>query len=131
MNLFENLQLYDDNTMKNYTEMARVGITDDDYEVYVNTNDSGKIPHFHYRKAKNWNEFHTCIQIQAPNYFHHGNKQDILNSKQKKELIDFLKAKPRNKRYETHWEYLVSMWNDNNSDIIIDEEILMPNYDLL
>lgn len=51
MDLFENLQMFNDGTMKDYTEMARVGITDDDYEIYINTNDGGKIPHFHYRKA--------------------------------------------------------------------------------
>lgn len=39
MDLFENLQMFNDGTMKDYTEMARVGITDDDYEIYINTND--------------------------------------------------------------------------------------------
>ena len=29
--------------------MARVGSTSDKYEIYVNTNDGGKFPHFHYR----------------------------------------------------------------------------------
>ena len=32
--------------------MARVGFTPDRYEIYVNTNDSGKFPHFHYRDLK-------------------------------------------------------------------------------
>lgn len=131
MDLSENLQMFNDGTMKDYTEMARVGITDDDYEIYINTNDGGKIPHFHYRKANDWKAFHTCIMIEKPEYFHHGSKQDVLNSKQKKELVEFLNAKPKNKRYETHWEYLVSMWNDNNSDVEIDETIQMPDYQQL
>lgn len=131
MDLFENLQIFNDGTMKDYTEMARVGITDDDYEIYINTNDGGKIPHFHYRKAKNWNEFHTCIMIEKADYFHHGSKQDILNSKQKKELVEFLANKPKSKRYQTNWELLVEMWNLNNSDVEIDEDIIIPDYQQL
>ena len=128
MNLFENLQRYTDASMKDFTEMARVGITDDNYEIYVNTNDSGKIPHFHYRKANDWVAFHTCIKIEKAEYFHHGNNQDILNSKQKKELVEFLKDKPKSKRYETNWDLLVEMWNLNNSDVEIDEGVEMPDY---
>ena len=42
--LFENLQKMHE-TQQELLEMARVGFTDDDYEVYVNTDDPGKIPH--------------------------------------------------------------------------------------
>lgn len=35
--------------VKDIYEMARVGFTSDSFEVYVNTNDSGDTPHFHYR----------------------------------------------------------------------------------
>ncbi len=128
MNLFENLQRYADASMKDFTEIARVGITDDDYEIYVNANDPGKIPHFHYRKANDWAAFHTCIKIEKAEYFHHGNKQDVLNSKQKKELVEFLKDKPKSKRYETNWDLLVEMWNLNNSDVEINEDVEMPDY---
>ena len=131
MNLYENLQIYNDGTFKDYTEMARIGFTNDNYEIYINTDDPGKTAHFHYRKAKDWKAFHTCIQIEKAKYFHHGNKQDVLNSKQKKELVNFLQAESKNKRFKTNWEYLVSMWNDNNSDVIIDENIEMPDYNLL
>ena len=31
-------------------EIARIGFTDDEYEIYVVTDDNGKIPHFHYLK---------------------------------------------------------------------------------
>lgn len=122
------MQMYDDGTMKDYTEMARIGITSNDYEIYINVDDTGIKPHFHYRKVNDWHAFHTCIMIEKPDYFHHGNKQDILNSKQKKELIEFLNSKSKNKRYESNWEYLVSMWNDNNSDVIIDESMEIPDY---
>ncbi len=50
-------------------EMARVGKYGI-FDVYVHTDDKGKIPHFHI-----WNEetrgqkFHTCIQLLEPKYF--------------------------------------------------------------
>lgn len=124
-------KIYSDGTMTDHTELARVGFTDDDYEIYVNTDDTGKIPHFHYIKAHEWNAFHTSIRIDKAKYFHHGTKQDILNSKQKKELVNFLQAESKNKRFKTNWEYLVSIWNDNNSDTVIDENIEIPDYDPL
>ena len=67
----------------NLTEMARIGFTDDMYEIYINTDDPGNIPHFHYRKANKWSEFHTCIKIASAEYFHHTGKEDVLNSKQR------------------------------------------------
>lgn len=110
-------------------EMARVGFIDGDYEVYIHTDDPGNIPHFHIWDTETRGQnFHTCIKIAAPEYFHHTGKEDFLNSKLKKALIIFLQAKSKNKRYNTNWEYLVSMWNDNNSSINIPEDIIMPDY---
>ena len=77
----------------NLTEMARIGFTDDMYEIYINTDDPGNIPHFHYRKANEWDKFHTCIKIATAEYFHHTGKEDVLNSKQRKELVKFLSSK--------------------------------------
>lgn len=34
-------KIYSDGTMTDYTELARVGFTDDDYEIYINTDDIG------------------------------------------------------------------------------------------
>jgi len=124
---------YEDETTKNLTEMARVGFTDDDYEIYVNTNDSGKIPHFHYRDSTDWNSFHTCIKMRSSEYFHHGNKQNILNNKQRKILVEFLSSVTVIKNFNglTNWQVMLSLWNMNNSDVTIDENFEMPNYLLL
>ena len=109
-------------------EMARVGFFDE-YEIYIHTDDPGNIPHFHIWDAETkGNKYHTCIRIDKPEYFHHTGKEDTLNSKDKKDLVKFLNSKPKNKRYNTNWEYLVSMWNDNNSKINVDEDIEMPDY---
>lgn len=34
---------------KNLLEMSRIGFTNDGFEVYINTDDEGNYPHFHYR----------------------------------------------------------------------------------
>ena len=114
--------------LKPLWEMARVGFFDE-YEIYIHTDDPGNIPHFHIWDAETrGNKYHTCIRIDKPKYFHHTGKEDILNSRDKRDLIEFLNSKPRNKRYDTNWEYLVSMWNDNNSKINVAEDIEMPDY---
>lgn len=40
-------------------------------------------------------------------------------------------SESKNKRFKTNWEYLISIWNDNNSDTAIDENIEIPDYNLL
>ena len=110
------------------TEMARIGFTNDSHEIYVNTDDAGNIPHFHYRKRGSWDE-HTCICLESAEYFHHGDKQTILSLKQRKELVNFLNDKPiKAQRYNTNWEYLLDAWNMNNSSVEVDPNLSMPNY---
>lgn len=111
-------------------EMARVGFINDEYEVYIHTDDPGNVPHFHIWDAETrGHKFHTCIRIESPEYFHHTGKEDYLNSSMRKELIKFLKSKPTKlKRYDTNWEVVVDMWNANNSKMNIPEDIPMPYY---
>lgn len=89
--------------------MSRVGFTDDMYEVYVNTDDGGNIPHFHYRLKNNWNKFHTCIRLDKPEYFHHTGKEGVLSSNQLKKLIKFLHEPVASNKYSsmfTNWELI-------------------------
>ena len=65
------------------------------YLIYVNSNDSSYIPHFHMvdknsRGKDKKKGFHTCIRIDKPEYFNHEGKEDRLNSGQIKELVKFL-----------------------------------------
>lgn len=123
------------NNLKKLEEMAvRVGITSKNYLVYVNTDDGGNIPHFHYvdeatRGKDSKKGFHTCIKLEVPEYFNHEGKEDKLSSKQKKELNEFLR-KPfdRPKFQGTNWDYIVMIWNMNNSDKNIDEDQEIPDY---
>lgn len=131
-----------------YLEMARIGYiplvvgsVKREYEVYVNTNDSGKIPHFHVRLKADWSKFHTCVCFMAedgnPAYFHHGTKQDVLSAPLKKELVKLFRAQTRVNRadkavYVTNWELACLDWNRNNSDVMIPEHLMilenMPDY---
>ena len=111
-------------------EMARVGFINDEYEVYIHTDDPGNIPHFHIWDAETRGQkFYTCIRIESPEYFHHTGKEDYLNSSMRKELIKFLKSKPTKlKRYNTNWEVVIDMWNANNSKANVPDDLPMPDY---
>ena len=111
--------------------MARVGYVDS-YEIYVNTNDGGELPHFHMRDPSDWDKFHTCILITEAKYFLHAGKEDTLNSKQRKALQAFMEALVGNKKYvdkfRNNWELVCFLWELNNSDAIISDDATMPDY---
>lgn len=141
-------EFVDENASKKYNsddalfEMASVGYfggkdsnnfsVPQKLKVFVNGSE-GPIPHFHiWDNATNGQKFHTCICINEVMYFSHNGKEDKLSQRQKQQLMEFLNATPQNKRYRTHWEYICSMWNDNNStQPHVDEESVVPDYTLL
>jgi len=127
MELFDNLQKLE--------EMARLGFIKDkqgkknEYEVYLYTNDPGKIAHFHMRDVEtNGQKFNTYIEIEKAEYFHHEGKEDVLNSIQKQNLINFLNEKNSKFFDLTNYQVMIKFWNINNSDVEIDEETEIPNY---
>lgn len=100
------------------------------FKVFVNGGE-GNIPHMHiWDDDTDGERFHTCVCLNEIEYFHHSGKEDILSKKQKEALVDFLKSEcSKNKRYKTNWEYLLSMWNDNNVDKIhVDEYADLLDY---
>lgn len=113
-----------------YLEMARVGTTENNLDIIIRTDDPGKIPHFHIIDKSDDKDNEGCIKILVPEYFDHGSKNMHLNSSQRKELVRFLRSKHK-KLNITNWEYLIILWNDNNSDVIIDDELEMPDYSKL
>ena len=107
-------------------EMAQIG-TFNKYTIIVWTNDSGNIPHFHIvDSSTRGEEFHTCIKIEKPEYFHHTGKVDVLNSKERKSLVDFLKN-PIDEDI-SNWEFLIMTWNSNNLNKKLSKKIPMPDY---
>ena len=77
-------------TDKMLMEMASIGDLDNKLTIIIRMNDPGNIPHFHIvDKQTLGNKFHTCIKIETAEYFHHTGKEDVLNSKQRKLLVNY------------------------------------------
>lgn len=115
--------LHNDNVAN---EMAQIG-TFSKYTIIVWTNDPGNIPHFHIVDSSTRGEkFHTCLKIESPEYFHHSGKEDILNNKERKELLKFLNSK--DKWGEQNWIVLLKEWDRNNSNSYIDINQVIPDY---
>ncbi len=99
--------------------------------VYVNTDDSGREPHFHISNAG----FHSAIKIEtAEYYFHEGRRCDALDEsrtdelceKQKKVLMKFFEGKTD--IHLTKWYRVVDSWNRNNDDNRNDLFLYVPDY---
>lgn len=124
-----NVFTFDEYTLENgIFEMACCGHTIDGLFIIVFTNDPGNIPHFHVFNNQNPKKttLNACIKIETPEYFKHGNHTDILNGKQMKSLIKFLNSK--RKENKTWWQHLLELWNDNNSNYEIPEDLPIPDY---
>ena len=115
-------------------EMARIGWipigSTKGAEVYVRTDDSGKVPHFHIRKYGKNNKFEweTCVKFEEAEYFLHGKYKDRLSSHLKHALNDMLKENNPKDPGRTYWQTAVNAWNMNNSDIELDVDIKQPDY---
>ena len=78
----------------------------------------GPIPHFHiFSRDK---KFNTCIRIYENFYFSHGGKyKDIFNSKQCKQLNEYLKQDYTKGRVKiTIWDEIIFSWYILNPDCI-------------
>ena len=97
-------------------EIARVGQIDD-LEVCIYNREGSNVPHLHIRDyATMGREFDACVKLESPEYFDHGCHTDILSTKQKHQLNDFMNEAPAKGVFRTNYEKAVYMWNDNNSD---------------
>ena len=104
--------------------MSRVGYTQDRIEILIYTDDTGMIPHFHFKSRDGLD---GCIRLDKPEYFIHGHHTSILNTKQIRSIVKFLKS-PYKNRGISNWEHLIDSWNDNNSKFEFPEDYLMPDY---
>ncbi len=93
-------------------------------QVYVYSNE-GPIPHFHLI-AKDGNE--ACICIYEPLYFNHGRKTMRLNSKQRKELNNWLNELNINNEKISNWEYINIVWEVENGKDYIPKNATKPDY---
>lgn len=115
------------NEIYTLNEMARIGFVKD-LEIYVRTNDAGKVPHFHIcDRETNGDKFHTCVRLDKAEYFHHTGKTDVLNSQQRKALVEFMSTQCKYGLF-SNWSFTLMLWNANNSDVEIDLDAPMPDY---
>jgi hypothetical protein len=99
----------------------RKGGENTDFKVQLGENEGENIPHFHLDNGEiGKKQKKTAIRIDMPYYFLHGDKTYILNSKERKNLIAWLNAKPIYKKGnegengelpKNNWENLRNMWN--------------------
>ena len=104
--------------------------------LYVDTNDSGEKPHFHirnYRSGTNNNYgFLTGIEFQRPAYFHQQSANDVLDDEEKVALNEFFNMVVDRKNFKeagiTVWDMCCILWNWNNPDNELSDELEMPDY---
>lgn len=84
-----------DEELQPLQEMARIGNVGN-YEIFVYSGECS-IPHFHFKNAKTGEE--GCLKILESDYFKHGKYQAELNSKERKEIFNFLKDNARDEIY--------------------------------
>ena len=106
--IFDNVILEEE---LNRLSMSNIG----ELKVLVYSNE-GPIRHFHLKSSSsNWE---TCIELLKPKYFHHGKNNKILNSKQCRELDDFMRSPCSFNENQTNWEMALSLWNIGNRKYI-------------
>jgi hypothetical protein len=105
---------------------SRIGLCK--INVYSN---EGQKPHFHLYKLNGNDEFETCICIYSNNYFSHGGKYTSkLNSKQCKELNDWLKNPNKTYPNLSNWEAIVYEWERGNGGKKFKNKVsVQPDYD--
>ena len=111
-------------------DCSRIGYTEDGFEIFIGTDDPGRIPHFHYRNADR--SVNTSIQIMKAEYFFLGKYRGYLSREQRLNLQKFMLSSPDGCSFQncSMWEYIVEVWNMNNdSGVRIDlNGIKQPDY---
>lgn len=127
--LVDNVYTHKNSPHTSLLEMAEVGRFSS-YRVSIYGGE-GPIPHFHfYNKDPNRG---GCIRLDKPEYFVHGNHNEKLSSKERKNMIEWLQSphKSFGKYGLTNWHVICIYWDDNNQDYLFDKDAEMPDYILL
>ena len=123
-------------------EIARIGYfgENDEYEIYVKTDDEETIPHFHIRDTETKGErFETCVCFETNRYCLHGIYKDVLTSEQQALLKDYMESLSLYKLYSLplvrNYEWAADMWNLNNEATQValhydsGDDVIIPDYD--
>ncbi len=113
-------------------EMAKICTLDDSsIEIFVNSDDGGKIPHFHVWKKLGGrrHEWEVCIKFESAEYFTHGKYKGTVPTKIAKEIDKTLRQKDTKDKYgRTNWDIAIEEWNRNNSDVTLPDDLVQPDY---
>ena len=119
------------------TDVARVGFfsvnNTSRWEVYIRTDDSCQVPHFHVRNLFDVS-VDIAITLHGVNYYPHDNSIGRMTHDELYCLSDFMEGPCKSTRFDNNYEYAVSLWNLNNKEqyeIDIDEEhneVFIPDY---
>lgn len=109
-------------------EMARVG-NFGEYRIYVYSGERN-IAHFHFINRHTGAE--GCIKILTNEYYQHGGHNATLNSRERKELVKFLKATSKQGSAWTNYQAICFAWNICNDNYMLpgdSSKIKMPDYE--
>ena len=111
-----------------------------EFNVQLGESEGENIPHFHLDNGEiGKKKKKTAIRLDMPYYFLHGDKTYILNSKEKKLFVLWIKSKPKKivkgneqdgELPQNNWENLRNMWNNYYPQAKINCSDT-PNYNLL
>lgn len=121
--------------------IARIGYfgENDEYEIYVKTDDEETTPHFHIRDAETQGErFETCVCFEQNRYCLHGECKDVLTPEQQTLLKEYMEGLSRHKQHTLslvcNYEWAVDMWNLNNEATQVTlrygskNKVIIPDY---
>lgn len=84
------------------------------FQVFVYSPE-GNIPHVHvWDDSTKGKHFYSCVKLDAPEYFLHGNKNDMFSSKELMAFIKFMKDTKGNPGNYNNWQMSCYEWNKNN-----------------
>ena len=102
-------------------EIARIGFfgENDEYEVYVKSDDEMSISHSHVRDSETQSErFETCVCIETNSYCLHDAYKDLFSSEQQALLVDYMTEFSPYNLYrwpiKCNYERIAEAWNINN-----------------
>ena len=111
-----------------------------EFNIQLGESEGENIPHFHLDNGEiGKKKKKTAIRLDMPFYFLHGDKTYILNSKEKKLFVLWIKSKPKKivkgneqdgELPQNNWENLRNMWNNYYPQAKINCSDT-PNYNLL
>lgn len=101
--------------MENDYERARIGYIGDLFEVFVITDDQGKVPHVHLRRVDS-DENEISVRLDSKGYYFHGTATGRFRNNDEIRAYDmFMISGSHNAKYPTNYFLAIEMWNMNNA----------------